>query len=162
MNMGRAVGFLLPFMLFGVLVSDTAAARDRVERIAGWRVASGGTGDGGRRVSLSRRGRGYDFEQYLEFWRGNGGVVIGASLRRGACRSGEASAIVPTDQGLSRAMFDDRLAGYLRECPLPPAEAEVFRRTLDVAWPRFIALAVRARAETEAENEAIARHGEAD
>lgn len=161
MNMGRA-GLLLIVTLFSLLASDPAFARDRIERIAGWRVASGGTGDGGRFVSLSRRGPGYAFEHHLEFWRGNGGVVIGASFRRGACRSGDASAIVPTDQGLSRAMFDDRLAGYLRECPLPPAEADAFRRTLDVAWPRFIALADRARAETEAENEAIARHGEAD
>ena len=35
MSMGRAVGFLLLFVLFGTLVSGPAFARDRVERIAG-------------------------------------------------------------------------------------------------------------------------------
>lgn len=162
MSMGRAVGFLLLFALFGTLVPGPAFARDRVERIAGWRVASGGTGDGGRLVSLSRRGRGYAFEHYLEFWRGNGGVVIGASFRNGDCRSGDASAIVPFEQGMGRETFDERLADYLRACPLPLAEADAFRRSLDAVWPRFAALAERARAAMEAENEAIARHGETD
>ena len=159
MNMGRAA-LLLAATSFAVLAAEPASARDRVEHIAGWRLSAGGTGDGGRRVGLSRRGRGYRFEHHLEFWRGNGGVVIGASFRRGDCRSGDASAIVPFEQGMGRAMFDERLADYLRACPLPRAEADAFRRGLDAAWPCFAALAERARAETEAENEAIARHGD--
>lgn len=147
----------------GLLLAGAAApanARMRSETVAGWRIASGGSGDGGHLVRLSRHGRGYSFEHVLEYWRGNGGVVMGASLRRGACRSGDASAIVPHELGLSRETFDQRLADYLRECPLPRAEAATLRRTLNAAWPTFLARAHRARAAIDAENEAIVRHGE--
>jgi len=137
-----------------------ANARDRTETIAGWRIVSGGSRDGGYVARLVRHGRGYRFEHHLEFWRGNGGVVISATFRRGACRSGDASAIVPFEQGMSRATFDMRLADYLRECPLPRREASALRRTLNLAWPRFAAAARRALATMEAEIEAIIRHGE--
>lgn len=161
MNRGGAA-LLLAATSFAVLAAEPASARDRVEHIAGWRLSAGGTGDGGRRVGLSRRGRGYRFEHHLEFWRGNGGVVIEAGFRRGACATGDAPVIVSFEQGLGRETFELRLADYLSECPLPPADAAELRRTLDLAWPRFAELAERARAETDAENEAIARHGEPD
>ena len=103
---------------------------------------------------------GTEFEHYIEYWRGNGGVVISDTFRRGACRSGNSSAIVPHEQALSRETFDQRLADYLRECPLPRAETVALRRTLNAAWPRFLASARRARAAMDAENETIARHGE--
>lgn len=141
-------------------VAPPANARTHSETVAGWRIAHGGSGDGGHVVRLSRRGRGYSFEHYLEYWRGNGGVVMGAAFRRGACRSGDASAIVPHELGLSRETFDQRLADYLRECPLPRAEAAALRRTLNAAWPRFLGAARHARATIDAENEAIVRHGE--
>jgi hypothetical protein len=150
-------------ILFGIALLGAAAApagaQTRMQTVAGWRISLGGSGDGGHLVRLSRRGRGYRFEHFLEYWRGNGGVVMGASFRRGACSSGEAGAIVPHALGLSRATFDQRLADYLRECPLPRAERAALRRTLDAAWPRFLAFARRARAAMDAENEAIVRHG---
>ena len=137
-----------------------ADGRNRSEAVAGWRIVSGGSGDGGHVAGLSRRGRGWRLEHNLEFWRGNGGVVISAEFRRGDCRSGDSSAIVPIEQGMSRAMFDDRLADYLRACPLRPAEEAELRRTLRLAWPRFAARAAEALAAMEAELEAIARQGE--
>lgn len=144
------------------LLATPAEGRDRRATVAGWRMQLGGSGDGGHLVRLSRRGQGYSFEHFLEFWRGNGGVVMGSAFRRGACGSGDAGAIVPYDQGMSRATFDGRLADYLRECPLPLAQEAMLRRTLDVAWPRFAALAEEALAAIEAENEAIVNHGRQD
>ena len=142
------------------LAASPVAAQNRSETVAGWRIGSGGSGDGGYVARLSRRGRGYSLEHRLEFWRGNGGVAISASFRRGDCRSGDAGGIVPFDEGMSRAAFDRRLADYLRECPLPRAEDAVLRRTLDLAWPRFAAAARRARSAMEAQIDAIVRHGE--
>ena len=143
-----------------MLAAIPASAQTRSETVAGWRIGSGGSGDGGHVARLSRRGRGYSLEHHLEFWRGNGGVALAASFRRGDCRSGDASAIVPFEQGMSRASFDARLADYLRECPLPAAEEAALRRTLDLAWPRFAAIAHRARAAMQAEIETVAGHGE--
>ncbi|HEY5721076.1 MAG TPA: hypothetical protein VIT45_02015 [Allosphingosinicella sp.] len=115
--------------------------------------------DGGRLVRLRRKGAGYAFEYYLEYWRGNGGVVVGATFRRGKCRSGDASAIRPTEDAMARTTLDFRIGEYLRECPLARAREAELRRSLDSAWPAFSALAEQARAETEAENQAIADHG---
>ena len=152
---------LLAFVLLGTLATPAdAQTRTRTQIVAGWRIASGDSGDGGHAVWFSRRGRGYRLEHYLEFWRGNGGVVTSATFRRGACRSGDASAIVPFEQGMSRATFYSRLGNYLRECPLPRAEAAALRRSLNAAWPRFHAAARRAHAAMNAEIEAILRHGE--
>ena len=141
-------------------LATPADAQSGAETIAGWRVEYGGSGDGGHMVRLVRRGRTYQLEHHLEYWRGNGGVAISASFRRGECRSGDGGGIIPSDQGMSRAAFDQRLADYLRECPLSPAEEAALRRTLNAAWPRFAARAAEARAAMEAEAEAIARHGE--
>ena len=69
------------------------------------------------------------------------------------------SAIVPLDLGTSRRSFDQRLASYLRECPLPRAEAAALRRSLTRAWPRFLRQARRARAAMEAELRAIENYG---
>ncbi|HYD12787.1 MAG TPA: hypothetical protein VEC11_08060 [Allosphingosinicella sp.] len=131
--------------------------RDRAEMVAGWRISSGGSGDGGYVARLSRRGRGWAYEHYLEYWRGNGGVVLSDEFRRGRCRSGDASAIVPFELGTSRSSFDQRLADYLRECPLPRAEAAALRRSLARAWPHFLRHARRARAALDAELAWIAR-----
>lgn len=151
----------LPLLAAAALLAPSPVeAQARRETIAGWRIETGGTGDGGHMVRLVRNGRGYRFEQYLEFWRGNGGVAASASFRRGACRSGDASAIVPFEQGMGRESFDRALADYLRECPLPRAEEARLRRTLNAAWPRFAARAAQALAAIQAENEAIVRHGE--
>ena len=135
---------------------------ERVERrrtIAGSLVEDVAESDGGTLVRLSRRGRGYSFEYYLEFWRGNGGVVVGASLARGECRSGEASSIRPTEEAMLRAALDARLADYLAECPLPPRREAALRRALDAAWPTFSLWSREALAAVEAENQAIADHG---
>jgi hypothetical protein len=153
-----ARAWLALFLL--ALPATPAAAQLRSESVAGWRIAYGGSGDGGHVVRLSRNGRGYRLSHELEFWRGNGGVVMGATFRRGRCRSGDAGVIVPFEQGLSRATFDMRLADYLRACPLPRAELAVLLRGLDRAWPRFLRRARRALAAIRAENEAIVRHGE--
>lgn len=157
-----ALRAILPLLLAALLAAPAAEAQNRRETIAGWRLETGGSGDGGHVVRLVRRGRGYTYEHLLEFWRGNGGVVIADSFRRGRCRSGDASAIVPYDVGMGRETFDQRLADYLRECPLPPAEEALLRRTLDAAWPRFSALAAAALAAIEAENRAIVEHGRQD
>jgi hypothetical protein len=157
----RAALILLAIAMSGALAPPAdAQTRIRTQSVAGWRIASGDSGDGGYAVWFSRRGRGYRLEQYLEFWRGNGGVATSATFRRGTCRSGDASAIVPFEQGLSRATFEMRLANYLREYPLPRAETVTLRRSLNAAWPRFFAAARRARAAMNAEIEAILRHGE--
>ena len=134
-------------------------AQARTETVAGWHISSGGSGDGGHEVRLTRRGRGWSYDHQLEYWHGNGGVVMGDEFRRGRCRSGDASAIVPVELGTSRETFDQRLADYLRECPLPRAEAAALRRSLDRAWPVFLRHARRARAAMAADSAAIARHG---
>src|SRR5690349_17017679 len=86
-----ALGLLAPL----AAPPASAQARDRTETIAGWRIASGGSGDGGYMVRLSRRTPAYAYTHYLEYWRGNGGVVMQDEFRRGRCRSGDASAILP-------------------------------------------------------------------
>lgn len=152
---------LLTLGLIGLIAAPPAFARTHTETIAGWHISSGGSGDGGHEVRLTRRGPGYRYEHQLEYWHGNGGVVIADSFRRGRCRSGDASAIVPVGLGTSRVTFDQRLADYLRECPLPRAEAAALRRSLARAWPHFLRHARRARAAMEADRAAIARHGAA-
>lgn len=132
------------------------------QTIASARVEAIAESDGGRLVRIRRKGSGYRFEYYLEFWRGNGGVVIGATFRSGECRSGEADAIVPYEDGMARAMLDFRLGDYLRECPLPPVREAELRRSLAKAWPAFSALAERALADTRAENVAIEKYGSGD
>jgi hypothetical protein len=138
-------------------------SRVLVERIvAGFRMQSIMESDGGRLVRMRRSGRGYAFEYSLEFWRGNGGVVIGARLRRGACRSGDADAIQPTDDAMAPAALDSRLGEYLRECPLTRMREAELRRSVSAAWPAFSALAQTALAATIAENRAIENYGKQD
>jgi len=151
---------LLAFATLGVLATPPALARNRGETVAGWHFFQGGSGDGGYVARMSRRGRGYRFSYFYEFWRGNGGVAVGATFARGACRSGDAGSIVPFAEGMTRAYLDARLRDYLRECPLPRAEAVALRRGLDSAWPRFVAAARRARAAMDRENALIARGGQ--
>jgi hypothetical protein len=129
------------------------------ENVADFRIEAIAESDGGRLVRMRRKGRGYRIEYYLEFWRGNGGVVVGATFRRGDCRSGDAGGIQPTEDAMTRANLDNRLGEYLRECPLTPAREAELRRAIDRAWPAFSALAERALAATEAENAAIADYG---
>ncbi len=149
--------FLL--LALGLLATPPALASDHSQTVAGWRFFEDGSGDGGYVARMSRRGQGYRFSYSYEFWRGNGGVVVGATLALGRCRSGDAGSIVPFAEGLSRAYLDARLRDYLRECPLPRAEAAALRRGLDTAWPRFAAVSRRARAGMDRENERIARGG---
>lgn len=159
MKAQRVALSLLITAALGVTAPVPADAQTGGRAVAGWRITHGGTGDGGYFAQLARSGRGYRLTHYLEFWRGNGGVSVMASFERGDCRSGDANAIVPFDEGMSRGFFDTRLADYLRECPLPRAEADALRRTLDTAWPLFIALARRERARMEAELRAIMNQG---
>ena len=137
----------------------SAQPRDRVETVAGWRITSGGSGDGGYMARLTRRTRGWSYSHSIEYWRGNGGVVMADEFRRGRCRSGDISAIVPFELGTSRASFDQRLASYLRECPLPRAEAAALRRSLARAWPRFLRQARSAEAAMLAELRTIENYG---
>jgi len=131
----------------------------RRESVAGVRVEEVDQMVGGTLVRLSRRGRGYRIEYYLEFWRGNGGVVVGAEFRSGDCLSGDSSNIEPTDQAMTRADFDRRLADYLAECPLGAAREADLRRRLDAAWPTFSDFAQEALAAVEAEIQAIVDYG---
>lgn len=133
------------------IVSSRIVEGVRIERIA--------ESDGGRLVRMRREGRDYSLEYLLEFWRGNGGVVVGATFRSGKCRSGDASGIQPTDKAMARATLDLRLGDYLRECPLAPARERRLRRSLDAAWPAFSALARQALDEMTAENQAIEDYG---
>lgn len=149
-----------------LLAQGTAAeARDPDSRllsrrtVASVKVEAIAESDGGRLVRLRRKGPGYAFEYHLAFWRGNGGVVSGATFRRGECRSGDADVIQPTGDAMAKSNIDDSLADYLRECPLTRESEAGLRRSLDAAWPAFSALAERTLAATEAENEAIADYG---
>jgi len=147
------------------LLLAAAAPRDPDSRliarrtIASAQIEAIAESDGGRLVRIRRKGIGYGFEYSLEYWRGNGGVVVGATFRSGKCRSGDSGAIQPTGEAMARDALFLRLDGYLRECPLPPAREGELRRSLDAAWPAFSALAERALAETRAENAAIADYG---
>lgn len=154
-----ATRLLMALALLTPLAAPPASARDRVETVAGWRITSGGSGDGGYMARLTRRTRGWSYNHYIEYWRGNGGVVMSDEFRRGSCRSGDMSAIVPLDLGTSRSTFDQRLASYLRECPLPRAEATELRRSLARAWPRFLRQARSAEAAMVAELRAIENYG---
>ena len=151
---------VLPFLLLAAGPS-AAAEVERRSSVAGIEIEEVDEEDGGTLVRLSWRGQNYRFAYFLEFWRGNGGVVVGASLRRGNCRSGEAGAIQPAGEAMTRAGLDRRLADYLRECPLGPGREAELRRRLDSAWPAFSAWANEALAAVEAENRAIADHGRA-
>jgi len=130
--------------------------------VAGVHIESIAESDGGRLVRMRRAGPGYRFDYSLEFWRGNGGVVVGATFRRGKCRSGDADGIQPTDQAMARATLDFRIGEYLRECPLSRIREAELRRSLDAAWPAFSASAGKALAATNAEAQAIADYGKED
>ena len=154
-------------VLYAALLAGAAQhadpdSRETGETVAGWRVRSVFESDGGRLVIIGRRAARWRFEYQLNFWRGNGGVYVGATFERGSCRSGDAEMLRPAEEALARASLDAWLADYLRECPLPGAEEARLRRSLDAAWPRFAARAASARAETEAENRAIEAHGRAE
>lgn len=149
--------------LLGLLLILTFVEPDqrvtRNESVAGWRVRMIAENDGGQLVTLSRRASGWRFEYTLNFWRGNGGIYVGSTLRRGSCRSGDAEMLRPVEDALARASLDGWIADYLRECPLSAASEADLRRTLDAAWPLFARRAQEATAAMEAENEAIANHG---
>src|SRR5689334_10924457 len=155
-----AARLLLAMALLAPLAASPASARDRVQIVAGWRISSGSSGDGGHTARLSRRTRSWSYSHDLEYWHGNGGVVMGDEFRRGACHCGDISAIVPLDLGTSHRSFEQRLESYLRECPLPRREAAALRRSLARAWPIFLRHARRAEAYREADLDAIARHGQ--
>jgi hypothetical protein len=162
MRIRLAVGALLVLTLSatGLPASPAAAAGDRRQAVAGWQVESRSEEDGGRLVRLSRRGRGWRFEYHLAFWHGNGGVIIGATFRRGDCRSGDADAIQLPEAALGRESLDGHIDDYLRECPLPASQAAVLRSGVDAAWPIFSAWAQEAAEATLAEAEAIEHYGE--
>jgi hypothetical protein len=151
---------LLLTLAFAPLAASPASAqsRDRVEIVAGWRISSGDSGDGGYDARLSRRGRGWSYEHGIEYWRGNGGVEMSDDFRRGRCRSGD-EGIIRFALGTSRRSFDQRLASYLRQCPLPRAEAAAMRASLSRAWPIFLRHARRQRAGMDAEIARIVRGG---
>lgn len=132
---------------------------DRRVTIDGVHIERVGEGDGGTLVRLTRRGPGYAFEFHLDFWRGNGGVIVGAEFGNGDCSSGDADMLVSPELALSREGLHAWLSDYLRECPLPPRREEALRRALDSAWPTFSAWANEAWAVVEAENQAIADYG---
>lgn len=159
MSRRYTICLLLALAVPGPLAAQPASAQAGTQTIAGWRITSGGSGDGGYMVRLSRRTRTWAYTHYLEYWRGNGGVVIQDEFRRGRCRSGDASAILPFELGTSRTSFDQRLASYLRECPLPRAEAAELRRSLARAWPHFLRHVRRQRAALDAELRAIENYG---
>lgn len=146
-------------LALALLATSSALAQTRTQTVAGWRITSGGSGDGGYMARLSRRTRAYAFAHYIEYWRGNGGVVMSDEFRRGACQSGDQSGIVPFPLATSRRTFDQRLSSYLRECPLPPAQAAELRRSLARAWPHFLRHVRRQRAALDAELRAIGNEG---
>ena len=152
-----ATCLLLALVLPCPLAAQPVLQRDRAETVAGWRISSGGSGDGGYVARLTRRARGWSYNHEIEYWRGNGGVVMSDEFRRGRCQSGDASAIIPFHLGTSRRSFDQRLASYLRECPLPRAEGAALRSSLARAWPHFLRHARRQRAALEAEFRWMAR-----
>lgn len=141
----------------GALAAD--AGFDRRRTVEGVRIERLGEGDGGTLVRMVRRGRGYRFEYHLEFWRGNGGVIAGASFRRGGCSSGDSDMLRSAEGALARDSLHGWLTDYLRECPLAPAGEAALRRALDAAWPTFSAWANEAWAAIEAENRAILDYG---
>lgn len=159
MTIHLAARLLLALAMLGSLAAPSALARTRTETVAGWRISSGGSGDGGHVARMTRRGPGYSYDHQIEYWHGNGGVAMLDEFRRGRCQSTGLNAIVPFAQGMSRSSFDQRLASYLRECPLPATEAAALRRSLARAWPHFLRHARRASAAMHADSAAIARHG---
>ena len=149
-----------PFAV-ALLLSSSAPddARETSRTVAGWRIRDVSESDGGHLVILSRRAPGWRLDYQLNFWRGNGGVYVGATFQRGDCRSGDAEMLRPPEEALARASLDGWIADYLRECPLTPAQETDLRRTLDAAWPLFARRAEEATAAMEAENAAIANYG---
>ena len=80
-------------------------------------------------------------------------------FRRGRCVSAGESGIVPFWHATSRRWFDRQLTAWLRECPLPGAEAAALRRSLARAWPVFQRQVRRARANMDADSRAIENYG---
>ena len=154
---------LAPAVLLWLSASSLAAPAEptssRSRTVGGVRIETRAEEDGGRLVRLSRRRDGYRFEYHLGFWRGNGGVYVGAAFRRGRCRSGDADMLAPLDVALARSRLDQWLGAYLRECPLSRAREDELRRALAAGWPLFDAWAREAAAVTEQEAEAILRYG---
>lgn len=162
MTIGVETHLLLALAALAPLTIPPASAQprpDRVETVAGWRISSGGSGDGGYVARLSRRTRTYNFNHEIEYWRGNGGLPTLDEFRRGRCVSAGENTMVPYAVGTSRRRLDRQLAAYLRECPLPRAEAAALHRSLDRAWPVFMRHARRQRAAMDAEIARMMRGG---
>ena len=142
---------LLALALPTSLAAQPIQPPDRAETVAGWRISSGGSGDGGYEARLERRGRGWSFSHLIEYWRGNGGVSVHDEFR-GNCRYGTGEdGILPYWTATSRARLDRQLTTYMRECPLPRAEAAALRASLARAWPHFLRHVIRQRAALDAE-----------
>lgn len=158
---GIPIRFVRRLLLILVASSPLAppSATARTETVAGWRIWSGPSGDGGDDVRLTRRGRGYVIDRLLDYWHGNSGVSSHDEYRRGGCASGGEDGILPFWTATSRARFERQLAAYLRDCPLPAAEAAALRRSLARAWPVYMRHVRRARAAMDAENRAIENYG---
>jgi len=146
-------------MIALALLLAAAAPGDRHQVAAGWHVDSASEHDGGTLITISRRGPGWRFAYHLNFWRGNGGVYVGAEFSVGRCRSGDAEMLRPAEDAFARSSADGWLNDYIRECPLPAAREAELRRSLDAAWPTFLARANEANDAMEAEDEAIANYG---
>lgn len=151
-----ATCLLLAPALLAPLAASPALAR--TENVAGWRITSGPSGDGGHDVRLTRHGRGYVFDHLVEYWHGNGGVSVHDDYRRGRCNSAGEDGILPFWTATSRARLDRQLAAYLRACPLPAGEAAALRRSLVRAWPAYLRHVRRARAAMDADNRAIGNY----
>lgn len=132
---------------------------DRRQIVAGWIVEDVSETDGGLMVRMIRQGEDYRLEWSTSYWRGNGGPVSGATLQRGDCASGDASAIQDPSVELTAAALRDRFAEYLAECEIPAVEAANILEGFEPAFALASGWAAEAEAATAAENAAIAAYG---
>jgi hypothetical protein len=112
----------IPAFLLAALLAVEPVYADRVRGVAGWTVADRGENDGGRLVTLARRGRGWKLEHHFGLWHGNGGIYVGATFRWRGCVSGEADYLFRWDEPVTAEILGQRTRDYMEECGLSEAE----------------------------------------
>ena len=150
-------------LVASLLLAAPAAAQDdervlRRQVVSGWTVTDVAESDGGRLVTLARRGSGYRISLRAIFWRGNGGELRGAEVRIGDCVTGDRETLVEPGSG-SPAVTRQVLEDYLVGCRLPARQRASLLRGFDRPACLFERWAAEATADTAYENLQIAAYG---
>lgn len=149
--------------LIAMLMTTAAAQPDEREvrrrTIGGWSVVDVAESDGGQLVRLERRSAGLSLRYQRNYWRGNGGVFLGALAEIGDCSTGDREALVAHDHEEPLDAVQERFRTYFTECGVPQRRQAQLMRGLDRAYCLFRRWSADAAAAIVDENAQIMAYG---